>query len=291
MNKTRPVVVGLGEALWDKLPGGARLGGAPANVAFHAAQMGADGRVVSRVGADPDGARLLAELQAHGLGTDAVQRDPARPTGTVQVTLQDGQPTYTICEGVAWDGLEWTDALETLAAESSGVCFGTLAQRGASRPALQRFVRQASQAVRVFDVNLRPPFVDAEALTFGFGHARVVKAGADELVTIANLLGWPPGQDRALDILLREFPVSLVAITRGSERAELHTLPQSVSASPPPTVTVDAVGAGDAFTAALLLGVMDGRPLSDTLARANKTGAFVAGQPGAMPSLPPGFFA
>ena len=285
----QPLVIGLGEVLWDRFPDGDRLGGAPANVAFHAAQLGARGVPVSRVGQDADGDRILAELKEKGLSVEAIQRDPARPTGTVQVTLDQGQPSYTIKEGAAWDALESTPQLQELAARADAVCFGTLAQRSPlSRHTLHDFVtRTAPSALRLFDINLRQAFYDRDSVEFGLSHATVLKLNGDELRIVAELFGHPFSTDAVCGWLFENFPLQWIALTHGAEGCELRSRIETFRSAAPRVTCVDAVGAGDAFSAALIVSFLEGRSPQEAADRANRIGAYVASQPGAMPSLSP----
>jgi fructokinase len=188
-------VVGLGEVLWDLLPAGPRLGGAPANVAYWAAQLGDEGHVASRVGVDTDGDEAVALLARAGVGTAAIQRDPTHPTGTVAVALSvHGLPRYTIVEDVAWDYLAWPDAgWAALAARADAVCFGTLAQRTpAARTAIAGFLAALRpEALRLLDLNLRDPFWSPALLDTALRQATAVKLNDDESPRVAAALGWP----------------------------------------------------------------------------------------------------
>ncbi len=284
----RPVIVGLGEVLWDRFPEADRLGGAPANFAFHAAQLGARARIVSRIGRDPDGARLGQALADQDVSRDHLQIDPVHPTGTVLIQLRDGQPAYEIPAPAAWDFLEWTPDLEQLAAQADAVSFGTLAQRNpVSRATIRQFVRSTpATALRLFDINLRQSFYSREVIEFGLAHATVVKLNGDELGVVARLFNWPADAG-ALAARAREiFGVRGIALTLGAGGCELYFEGAAVRSVPPPIECRDAVGAGDAFSAALILGLLGGEPLQSVADRANEVGAFVASQSGAMPRLP-----
>ena len=170
------IVVGLGEALFDLLPAGPVLGGAPLNVAVHAHQLGAEGILVSRVGRDEFGDRIRKELASRSMSADHLQTDPDRPTGTVQVTLRNGEPQYDIVPDVAWDAIDFTADLEALASRCAAVCFGSLAQRGSrSSAAILRFLDRAGRAVRLFDVNLRQRYYSRGVLTAGLERSTMVK--------------------------------------------------------------------------------------------------------------------
>lgn len=295
----RPLtIVGLGEALFDRLPSGAVLGGAPVNFAVHASQLLAPGgsrvAVVSRVGKDPLGARLLLELNARGIDTGAVQTDPDHPTGTVEVDRTPaGQPIYMIPANSAWDCLDWTNELEQLASTCDAVCFGTLAQRSpSSRSSIQRFVAQAADAIRLFDLNLRQSFYSAEAIGTSLQLATIAKLNTDELVVIARLLGLGPTGTNGLDAiraLIERFALDGVCLTRG-ELGTLFVTRDAVHDGTPvshePEPHADAVGAGDACAAGLTCGLLRELSPDDCVALANRLGAWVASRRGATPKLP-----
>jgi fructokinase len=284
-------VAGIGEVLWDRFPDGDRLGGAPANFTFHAGQLGAMARIVSRIGRDADGERLAGLLEKRGLSGEFLQRDPAHPTGLVRVKLQDGQPSYVIESPVAWDFIELNDELRTLAASLDAVCFGTLAQRHpVSRRTIQDFVRLCpKRTLRLFDINFRQNYFTPEAIEFGLSQATALKLNGDELVQLAGMFGWAPQAEAALAEIFQRHPVEVIALTHGADGCEIRTRAQTVRAKTPKITCVDAVGAGDAFSAALVTGLLAKQPLEKIAEQANRVGAFVASQAGAMPELPPVF--
>jgi len=282
-------VIGLGELLWDCFPDGKKPGGAPANVAFHAQQLGLSARVATRVGNDPLGDELCGFLSQQGLNTDLVQRDPHHGTGTVTVEPQsEGSTRYTFLENSAWDFLEADDRWLAAMSQARAVCFGTLAQRGETSRATIRRCLQATSAecLRVYDVNLRPPFFDKEWIVAALKLARIVKLNDDEVRTLTALLGAPYRSEVPFATWLREtFGLDVVCITRGS-RGAVAVSANEICDVPGLAVTVaDTVGAGDAFTAGLIWSRLQGRSLIDGLALANRIGALVASRPGAMPDL------
>ena len=285
MSHWPPLIAGIGELLWDKFPDGDRLGGAPANFAFQAAQLGADSRVISRIGRDSDGERLTDELQARGLSIKYLQTDDAHPTGTVLVQVANGEPAYTITESVAWDFLEPTAALLKLASHLDVICFGTLAQRNpVSRDTIRKVVSASrANSLRLFDINFRQTFYTSDDIEFGLSHATVLKLNADELAVMGRMYGC---ETAVVDQLFQRFPLDLIALTRGSVGCDLHTRQQVVSSAGRPIQCVDAVGAGDAFSAMLAVGLLKELPLQELADRCNQIGAYVASQPGAMPQLP-----
>ncbi len=278
-------IAAIGEALWDVFPDRRLPGGAPCNVAFHAARLGDRGVIVSRVGEDVAGDELLAALRSGGVETGLVQRDRARSTGTVRVTIDGAGPRYEITEGVAWDQLVAEDAARALVRGADALCVGSLAQRcEPSCQAIQRLLADArGRAMIVFDVNLRPPFVDAEVIDTTLRAADVVKMSAEELSHLSelrqtpSLVGW----------LLEVVGVRAVCVTRGRDGASLTTRQGacSVPGEEVDTSRGDAVGAGDAFLAALVHHLLRDTPPDQTLRAANRYAALVATKQGAMPSL------
>ena len=281
-------VAGIGELLWDRFPDCDRLGGAPANFAFHAGQLGATARIVSRLGRDADGDRLIESLAQRKLATEFIQRDASHPTGVVRVEIKEGQPAYVIESPSAWDYLELTDELKKLASTLDAVCSGTLAQRNSvSQRTIQEFVRLCpKKALRLFDINLRQNFSTRETIEFGLSHATALKLNGDELRRVAALFGWPSTGRETLTTIFKIFPLEWIAVTLGAEGCEIHTRDKIVRARAPKITCVDAVGAGDAFSAALVTGLLSHLPLETIAEQANRVGAYVASQSGAMPSLP-----
>lgn len=288
-------IVGLGEALWDMLPGGKVLGGAPLNVACHVHALledrGGAAVVASRVGTDALGDAVIDELVRRGLETDYVQRDALHSTSTVTIALKAGQPTYTFTPDIAWDHLEFTPAWAELAERCDAVCFGTLAQRSPrSRETIWQFLSAAPQAVRLFDINLRQGFYDQEALLEGCRLATLVKLNDQELAVLADLLALPAGSDREqLERIRARFGLEAVIYTRGVRGTLLILADGVVDPRPvkyPAGPAADAVGAGDACSAGILTGWLLRLPPERTAELANHLGAFVASQPGATPDLP-----
>jgi fructokinase len=288
-------IVGLGEALWDMLPGGKQLGGAPLNVACHAHQLlrasGGRGVVASRVGKDGLGDDVVDRLAALGMSVDFLQTDPRHATSTVVVELKDGQPTYTFTPDIAWDHLEFTPKWQQLAADCRAVCFGTLAQRSPqSRQTIWSFLDAASQAVRLFDVNLRQGFYNRESIVGGCHQATMVKLNEEELPVVGRKLGLVTGSpDAQLRELLAKFALTAVVYTRSSRGTLLVLADEIIDPAPvkyPAAANADAVGAGDACSAGILVGFLLGWPPARIAALANRLGAFVASQPGATPTLP-----
>jgi fructokinase len=285
-------VAGLGEVLWDLLPSGPQLGGAPANFAGHARALGAQAAVISRVGNDDLGREIVRRLSEAGVATDAIGVDPDLPTGTVSVRLTaDGQPQFTISSNVAWDRIEAGEAAFRAVGACDVVCFGTLAQRDErSRQGMGEILDSTPRnAVRLLDINLRAPFVQSEIVKQSLVRANVLKLNEQELPIVADMLGLAAGSvsDR-LRQLIDRFSLRLVALTRGAGGSLLRSASGQVSEHAGTNVeVVDAVGAGDAFTAAMILGYLRGWDLGRIGRQANEVAAFVCTQPGATPSLPP----
>ncbi|HEY3863637.1 MAG TPA: carbohydrate kinase [Verrucomicrobiae bacterium] len=282
-------VIGLGEILWDILPDGRQLGGAPANFAFHARGLGARSRVISRVGPDDLGREILQRLQVLGLSTQEIQIDPSAPTGTVTVELSlDGQPRYTIHENVAWDCLAVTDSALAAAAEADAVSFGTLAQRcGVSRHAIQSLLAAIRPgALRILDLNLRQHYFSREVIETSLGLANLLKFNDAELPVLAELLGLRGGAREQIEQLAAKYALRCVCLTRGAHGSLLHSGGQWSDDPSRPVAVKDTIGAGDAFTAALALGLLEGRSLDSINLRANQVARYVCSQEGATPLLP-----
>jgi fructokinase len=285
-------VVGLGELLWDLFPQGPQLGGAPANFAYISSLLGDHGIVASRLGSDALGEEARRRFQHLRLPTDFLQTDTEHPTGTVRVSLDaGGQPRYEIAGPVAWDFFEMTQGWEGLALQASAISYGTLAQRyAASRKTIVEFIDRASvETVRVFDVNLRQAFYNAEALGESARRATVIKLNDEEFPTILKLLGAPesvsaPRDARgAMEWVLQKTGAKLICVTRGASGSLLAS-PTEYHQHAGLRVTIkDTVGAGDAFAAALVHHYLRGAPLAAMNEAANQMGAWVASCSGAMP--------
>ena len=288
MNNT--IVVGMGEALWDMLPEGKKIGGAPANFAYHVSQFGLDSRVVSAVGEDELGAEILKNFREKKLNC-MIETVPY-PTGTVQVELDiNGVPCYDIREGVAWDNIPFTPALEGLAQQTRAVCFGSLAQRSVvSRETINRFLDAMPDGegqYKIFDINLRQGFYTKEILCNSMRKCNILKINDEELVTVSRMFGYPgiDLQDKCW-ILLAKYNLRMLILTCGVNGSYVFT-PGEISFVETPKVEVaDTVGAGDSFTAAFVASILKGKPVPEAHKIAVATSAFVCTQNGAMPVLP-----
>lgn len=284
------VVVGMGEALWDVLPEGKKIGGAPANFAYHVSQFGLDSCAVSAIGDDALGIELLENFNKKGV-KHLIETVPY-PTGTVQVEIdQAGIPQYEIKENEAWDNIPYTAKLESLAERTRAVCFGSLAQRNVvSRSTINRFLDampQDDERLIVFDVNLRQGFYNKDILCNSMKRCNILKINDEELVTVSRMFGYPgiDLQDKCW-ILLGKYNLKMLILTCGINGSYVFT-PGNVSFQPTPKVEVaDTVGAGDSFTAAFIANILKGRSVADAHKKAVETSAFVCTQKGAMPTLP-----
>lgn len=292
MNK---IVVGMGEALWDVLPEGKKIGGAPANFAYHVSQFGLPSCVVSAIGDDALGKEIIENFTSKGL--DQLIAEVPYPTGTVQVEIdQTGIPLYDIKENVAWDNIPYTEHLDALAKRTKAVCFGSLAQRNVvSRNTINHFLDtmpKDDDSLIVFDVNLRQGFYNKEILCKSMQNCNILKINDEELITVSRMFGYPgiDLQDKCW-ILLGKYNLKMLILTCGINGSYVFT-PGNVSFQPTPKVEVaDTVGAGDSFTAAFIASILKGKSVTEAHSIAVKTSAFVCTQKGAMPILPPEYTA
>lgn len=299
MQPAEKTIVSLGEALWDELPSGPRLGGASANLAVMAGRLGSHAVLASRVGNDEPGRRYCKELSIFPVDLRYMQVDPVLPTSTVSVVVSaDGQPHYTIHENIAWDAFEFTEDWHELAQQADAVCFGTLAQRSEmSRATMQSFVAATrGDCLRVFDLNLRPPYISVETIRWSLQHASLVKLNDEELPQVLMLLGMsmPSAPDEeeswlaAVRMLREAFSLKMVCLTLGGKGSLLVTA-EGYHRHPGVRATVaDTVGAGDAFLAATIHYALQDASLAEMNEAANRCAAWVASQSGAIPSDWPG---
>lgn len=286
----RPLVIGLGEVLWDLLPTGKFLGGAPANFAFHANQLGAEGLVVSAIGRDDLGAEIQSRFRELELPTTGL-RPVAAPTGTVTVAMQGGQPNYAIHTGVAWDEIPFDTDLKSLATRAAAVCFGSLAQRSeTSRQHIQAFLATTRRdCLRICDINLRQQFFDADTILKSLRVCDVLKLNHEELPILAKLLEFSESVEAGVAELLSRFDLKLVVLTRGSAGSSLFgKWRTSHHPGYPVPQVADTVGAGDSFTAAIVMGLLRLEDLDRLHDRAARLASYVCTQHGATPRIPPG---
>lgn len=288
MTNGKYTIVGLGELLWDLLRSGKQLGGAPANFAYITNLLGDDGVPASRVGNDPPGVEALQKLTQLGLNAAFVQHDPLNPTGTVKVEIDKaGQPSFEIMRPVAWDFLEWTEPWSRLAREADAVCFGSLAQRAEpSRSTIRSFLNaMRPEAVRIFDVNLRQNFYSRQVLAESMKLATIVKLNHEELPKIMYLFELENGGLReSAQRLLAAHDLKLVCVTRGDGGSLLVSASECSDHPGIKIRVVDTIGAGDAFTAAMVHGYLRRTPLDAINETANRVGAWVASESGATPA-------
>lgn len=286
-------IVGLGEVLWDIFGRTKHLGGAPANFAYHAAMLGDRGVLASRVGRDRLGDEILELLTTLGLPIDYIQKDANLPTGTVIVKVDKaGQPTFKLVTNVACDNLRVTRKLMALAPRADAVCYGTFSQRSdVTRATIRRFLRAATTALSVCDVNLRGEFLEMTTddsrlvgiVANSIAAADVLKLNDDEVRILRGAFARPERGDAFLRWLLREFGLRMVCVTLGAKGCVLRTPRKRVTSPGVKVKVVDTVGSGDAFTAGLVNRLLRGCPLQETADFANRVGAYVASRSGAMP--------
>jgi fructokinase len=300
------LIIGLGELLWDILPDGPRLGGAPANFAVMAGRLGNTVVLLSRVGWDDLGTQALDRLESLPVDASLVQIDSQHETGRVTVNFDDGEPQYTIHQPAAWDSLELSEEWVKIAGRADAICFGSLAQRSLeSRQTIQTLIAQTSPTcVRVFDVNLRKPFYTSEVIRESLELATVVKMNEAEVPIVMDLLDidlrempldrdplgtdplvWDTVRLSALRLFEEFSALKLVAVTRGSKGSLLATRKGVIEHPGIPTEVIDTVGAGDAFTAAMIHYLLLGADIDTMSDAGNRWGSWVASQSGSMPDL------
>lgn len=284
------LVVGLGEVLWDCLPQGRKLGGAPANFAYHVSQFGFESCVISAIGDDDLGHEILDNFNEKGLHYNIPH--VAFPTGTVQVSLNEkGIPEYDICTNVAWDNIPFTDAVKQIAQNTHAVCFGSLAQRNeVSRSTIYAFLDampHTPDSLRVFDINLRQQFYSAEIIKASLERCNVLKINDEELLILRDMFGYQMDTDATCQEILKTYNLRMLILTCGTEGSYVYNADGSWSFLPTPIVEVaDTVGAGDSFTAAFVASILQGKTMQEAHKVAVEASAFVCTQHGAMPILP-----
>ena len=283
-------IVGLGEILWDMLPAGKQLGGAPANFAYHSHALGAKGVVVSCIGDDELGREILDQLDGLDLDSQYIAMDKAHRTGTVTVKLDaNGVPDFTIHENVAWDFIPLEAGLLELAARADAVCFGSLCQRlDVSRDTVRRFLKETKpDCLGIFDINIRQSYYSKDIVHKMLETSNVLKLNEDELPLVAELLDIKGSETEVLAELVARYELRLVVLTKGAEGSRLYGKDgDSVCEGIAPEKIADTIGAGDAFTAAVAVGLLNGNGLEQINAHANRVASFVCSQNGATPKLP-----
>jgi len=284
MTTPKPIVIGIGELLWDIFPTGKRAGGAPANFVYHASQMGAQGYAISAVGDDPLGNELLQQLDDNHIAY-LCEKVPY-PTGTVQVTLNNGQPSYEIVEGVAWDNIPLTDKAVEIVKQAHAVCFGSLALRHAvSRQTILTLLEHAPQtAIRFFDVNLRQHYYSKDLIEQLLQKANVFKINDDELKVLAPMFGLGGNEHDQCRTLLEKYHLHYVVLTAGEKYSTIYGQTEMSRLDTPQVKVADTVGAGDSFSGAFVAGLLAGKTLRAAHEQAVKTAAFVCTKTGAWPA-------
>ena len=279
----KKVIVGIGEILWDMLPSGKALGGAPANFAYHAGRLGAEGWTVSAVGDDALGHEIMDLVSEKKLHTLIAVTD--KPTGTVQVELDAaGVPSYNIMEDVAWDNIPFTAQMEDLAKRADAVCFGSLVQRMASRDSVLRFVKaMRADALKVFDINLRQHYYSKEVIEESLRLSDILKINDEEIRTVSDMFGLGADDAAACRALISAYGLKLVILTKGAAGSVVITPDEVIPQSVGHVDVVDTVGAGDAFTAAFTVAYLRGDSLADAQRLATETASYVCSRKGAMP--------
>ena len=288
-NNKNYLLVGIGEVLWDMLPSGKQLGGAPANFAFHANMLGGKGVVASCIGNDELGEKVLDTLDTLKLSCDYILIDKQHATGTVSVKInKKGTPFYIIQENVAWDFIHSSHQLTKLAKKADVVCFGSLAQRSEiSRRTIQSFIKATQPScLCVFDINLRQSFYSSEIIRESLKLADVLKLNNEELPIVANMLSVAGSELNILKKLAKRYSLRMIALTRGDKGSLLFSEGATSVHKGYCIRVIDTVGAGDSFTAALTLGMMRGYKLDLINEYANRVACFVCSQAGAMSELP-----
>lgn len=286
-------VVGLGEALWDMLPAGRQIGGAPANFAYHVGQFGHRAYAVSAVGRDELGQELISKFEEAKLNMVIPQVD--YPTGTVGITLNEsGIPQYEIREDVAWDNIPVSEELLALAQDTSAVCFGSLAQRNiVSRRTIQRFLEAMPdnrQTFKIFDVNLRQNYYDREVIGTSLEYCNILKLNDEELPIIVQLLGVEGcGDEEKCRCLMKKYSLDILILTQGSRGSYVFTEDETSFIETPKVEVADTVGAGDAFTGAFVGSLLNGKSVREAHITAVRVSAYVCTQHGAMPEIPESF--
>jgi fructokinase len=285
--KEKPIVVGIGELLWDVLPSGKQLGGAPCNFAFHAMQAGCDCFAVSAIGKDEAGIELKNNLHELGLSNQYVQENEF-PTSTVTVKLdENGHPDFTIHENVAWDHIRWNSEMKKLAKEVDAVCFGSLAQRNPeSENSIKSFLTETNPScLKVFDINLRQHYYSKKIIIDSLELSDILKLNEDELPVVAGYLGFKGNPEKQLDQILIRYKLKYVVYTLGSGGSIIKSNTESSFIEAPKVQVADTVGAGDAFTAVFIAGILRRIPLKETHKKATEIAAYVCTQKGATPKL------
>ncbi len=288
MSESKFQLVGIGELLWDCFEDKRKPGGAPANVGFHVNQLGMHATIVSSLGADALGDELRGFMEEHGLDTTQIQSDQEHPTSTVSIKMvRADHPQYTIHENVAWDHIKFNDKLRAECEKADILCYGTLAQRSAvSRQTIQECVAAAKNAIKIFDVNLRPPYYDRQTVEASLKTCNIAKFNDEESEVLSGMLELPlPNLETFAESMLKRYGLDAVCITKGGDGSLVMTASESATAPSPSITVADTVGAGDAFTAALSFAQLHRWSAKATATFANQIAGRVASEFGAMPRI------
>lgn len=282
------LVVGLGEVLWDMLPEGRKIGGAPVNFAYHAGQFGIDTMAVSAIGNDKLGEDTISEM--NGKHLNHIFPSVPYPTGSVQVKLDEkGVPAYDIKENVAWDNIPFTNEIESVARNCQAVCFGSLAQRNAvSRNTIRKFIESTpSGCIRIFDINLRQNFYTSNVIRDSLEHCNILKINDEEIMLVSRMFNYDSSNiENVCRTIMEDFSLEMVILTCGTKGSYIFTK-GGVSFMPTPKVNVaDTVGAGDSFTGSFCAAILRGLPVAEAHKKAVEVSAYVCTQNGAMPEIP-----
>lgn len=283
MEGNKPIVVGIGELLWDVLPTGKKAGGAPINFVYHATQLGAEGYAISAVGKDELGEEIVQELDNNHIAHCIESVD--YPTGTVEVTLEKGIPTYNIIENVAWDHIPVSSKAIEIVKEAKAICFGTLAQRNMdSRKALTELLSYAPEdALRFFDINIRQNYYSKELILDLLEKANILKINDEELEMLRPMMGLEGDYDVCCKALLEKYGLKYVILTAGSKFSAIYSTDENSVIGTPKVAVADTVGAGDSFSGAFVYSILAGKSLKEAHRKAVNTAAFVCSKEGAWP--------
>ena len=286
--KQKPIVAGIGELLWDLLPTGKQMGGAPANFAFHAKQAGCESLIISAIGNDTNGEDLLQTLTNQGSATRLIQKN-SFPTGTVTVSLSpQGQPQYTIHEGVAWDYIGLNEQTKAVISKLDAVCFGSLAQRNpVSAAAIQQLLTLVKpDCLKVFDINLRQHYYSKPIIETSLQFADILKLNDEELPVLSGFFGLNGDIENQLYQLISQYQLNFIVYTMGAKGSIVFSETKSSLVEAPEIKVADTVGAGDSFTAVFTTGILLNVPFAEAHKQASRVAAYVCTQKGACPVLP-----
>ena len=283
MEGNKPIVVGIGELLWDVLPTGKKAGGAPINFVYHATQLGAEGYAISAVGKDELGEEIVQELDNNHIAHCIESVD--YPTGTVEVTLEKGIPTYNIIENVAWDHIPVSSKAIEIVKEAKAICFGTLAQRNMdSQKALTELLSYAPEdALRFFDINIRQNYYSKELILDLLEKANILKINDEELEMLRPMMGLERDYEVCCKALLEKYGLKYVILTAGSKFSAIYSTDENSVIGTPKVAVADTVGAGDSFSGAFVYSILAGKSLKEAHRKAVSTAAFVCSKEGAWP--------